>query len=92
MRRCNYRNRLNLFNCFQYWSLNNKLKIDYNIINSKIQLIPFLLSLDKTKMLLLLNNNYYNTSSLIIKNHINASLNIFEVESQKRYKKFQPYI
>ena len=71
-----------------YLSLSNKLKIDYKIINSQIQLIPFLLSLDKTKFLLSLTSNHYNTSALLIKHHINLSLKFFEIENHKRYKKF----
>jgi len=62
--------------------------MDFNIINSKTLIIPFLLSLNKTKLSVSFQNNYYNTSDLIIKNYTHLSFKLFESESDRRYKNF----
>ena len=45
-------------------------------------------SVNKTNILFSINTNHYNSSDLIIKNHISSSLKLFEINRNKRYKKF----
>ena len=72
----------------QSFSLNNKFELNYNVLNSETQIVPYLLSINRTNIALSFNSNHYNSSDLIIKNHISSSLELLEIESDKRYRKF----
>ena len=58
------------------------------MLNSETQIVPYLLSINRTNIALSFNSNHYNSSDLIIKNHISSSLELLEIESDKRYRKF----
>ena len=70
------------------FSLNNKFELNYNVLSSETRIIPYLLSINKTNIILSVNSNHYNSSDLIVKNHINSSLKLLEIEGEKRYRKF----
>ena len=70
------------------FSLNNKFELNYNMLSSETRIIPYLLSINKTNIILSVNSNHYNSSDLIVKNHINSSLKLLEIEGEKRYRKF----
>jgi len=72
----------------QYFSLKNKIDINWEIFEKKIKVIPYLLSINKSQVIISLATNYYSTSTLLLNNHIVSSFKLFETESANRYLRF----